>query len=128
MMRLLVSWLFLVSFSQAFSILPSKTVPYLPALGMADWAEGGSSSSESQLEQLEFKIYPDGRVEETVRGIKGNQCHKVTESINAMLGKVVSSQPTEELYEQPVRVSEQVTLSTFNSDGNSWESSSSSTW
>ena len=36
-------------------------------------ASGGGAGS---IERIEFKIYPDGRVEETVRGVKGNNCHK----------------------------------------------------
>jgi Protein of unknown function (DUF2997) len=52
---------------------------------------GGSNTAQSSgaIEQIEFKIYPDGRVEEKVRGIKGGNCHKVTEKINEQLGKVV---------------------------------------
>ena len=33
------------------------------------------------VETIEFKIYSDGRVEEVVRGVKGNDCHKVTKDI-----------------------------------------------
>ena len=87
------------------------------------------SSSESNMEIIEFKIYPDGRVEETVRGVKGNNCHKVTEGINEMLGKVVATAPTEEMYEQEVVVETTLTESVStngNSNGNnSWEGSSS---
>ena len=54
------------------------------------------------MERIKFKIYPDGRVEETVIGIKGEECLKVTEEINDKLGKVVSTQNTEEMMEQPV--------------------------
>ena len=71
-----------------------------------------------------FKIYPDGRIEETVRGVKGGNCHKVTEKINEMLGEVVASQPTEEMFEQEV-VNDN-TLYQSESDGSSdWEGSSS---
>ena len=79
------------------------------------------------MEIIEFKIYPDGRVEETVRGVKGNNCHKVTEGINEMLGKVVATAPTEEMYEQEVVVETTLTesVSNGNSNGNSWEGSSS---
>lgn len=72
------------------------------------------------IETIEFKIYPDGRVEETVRGVKGNNCHKITEKINEALGAVIASTPTEEMFEQPVQVTETINLS------NGWESSS--TW
>ena len=94
---------------------------------------GRSSSSAlydgpSNMETIEFKIYPDGRVEETVRGVKGNNCHKVTEGINEMLGKVVASEPTEEAYEQELVVESTVTESVTDGSsgsGDSWEGSSS---
>jgi Protein of unknown function (DUF2997) len=77
------------------------------------------ATSGGAIERIEFKIYPDGRVEETVRGIKGNNCHKVTEKINEALGSVVASTPTEEMYEQSVIVTETISLS------NGWDGSSS---
>ena len=80
------------------------------------------------METIEFKLYPDGRVEETVRGVKGNNCHKVTEGINEMLGKVVASEPTEEAYEQELVVESTVTESVTDGSsgsGDSWEGSSS---
>jgi Protein of unknown function (DUF2997) len=75
------------------------------------------------VEQIEFKIYPDGRVEEIVRGVKGNNCHKVTEQINEQLGKVIQTQPTEEMYEQEVEVKQTLYQSDVSGD---WEGSS--TW
>jgi formylmethanofuran:tetrahydromethanopterin formyltransferase len=75
------------------------------------------------VEQIEFKIYPDGRVEEIVRGVKGNDCHKVTEQINAQLGKVIQTQPTEEMFEQEVEVKQTLYQSDVSGD---WEGSS--TW
>lgn len=87
-------------------------------------SSGGSSSGSSfgSLEQIEFKIYPDGRVEETVRGVKGNNCHKVTESINEKLGQVIASRPTEEMFEQEVKVTQ--TLYQTDASGD-WDGSSS---
>jgi hypothetical protein len=76
-------------------------------------------SSGGGIEQIEFKIYPDGRVEETVRGIKGNNCHHVTEAINEKLGEVVASVPTAELYEQEV-VLDQTLIQTTSEGSNSW--------
>jgi hypothetical protein len=52
------------------------------------------------LETLEFVIYPDGRVHEKVTGIVGSSCTKVTEEIEAALGRVVANTPTEEFFEQ----------------------------
>jgi|Transcript_15794 hypothetical protein len=77
------------------------------------------------VEQIEFKIFPDGRVEETVRGIKGKNCHSVTEKINESLGKVIDSTPTQELYEQELVVDQTVTNTQGNGDG-SWDGNS--TW
>lgn len=50
------------------------------------------------LETLEFVIYPDGRVVETVTGISGASCAEVTAAIEAQLGCVISQQPTAEYY------------------------------
>ena len=85
---------------------------------------GNSKGSAGSIEQIEFKIYADGRVEETVRGIKGGNCHKVTEKINEALGKVVQSAPTEELYEQEV-VLDQTLVQT---EGTSWDGSTPNSW
>lgn len=75
------------------------------------------------VEQIEFKIYPDGRVEETVRGIKGNNCHQVTEKINEQLGEVVHTRPTEEMYETELVQDQTITQT---NGGNSWDGSN--TW
>mmetsp|Transcript_10555 Transcript_10555/g.33744 ORF Transcript_10555/g.33744 Transcript_10555/m.33744 type:complete len:119 (+) Transcript_10555:58-414(+) len=52
--------------------------------------------------QVKFRIYPDGRVEETVLGVKGMDCQKVTEELNAKLGTVISTTPTEEMFQEKV--------------------------
>jgi hypothetical protein len=83
------------------------------------------------MEQIEFKIFPDGRIEETVRGIKGGECHKVTETINKSLGKVVATAPTEEMFEQEVVIEETIKVqngkasSSSGGGDSSWEGSSS---
>ena len=82
----------------------------LPAFGSRGWISPSFIKTPPRqatirfggLERIKFKIYPDGRVEETVIGIKGEECLKVTEEINDKLGKVVSTQNTEEMMEQPV--------------------------
>ena len=48
------------------------------------------------METLEFIIYPDGRVKETVTGIVGASCAEVTAAIEAELGIVVAQQSTSE--------------------------------
>jgi hypothetical protein len=52
------------------------------------------------METLEFIIYPDGRVKETVTGIVGASCAEVTAAIEAQLGTVVSQQTTSDYYAQ----------------------------
>ena len=57
------------------------------------------------LETLEFIIYPDGRVKETVTGIVGKSCEEVTEAIEAKLGHVVSQNQTSEYFASEVHQS-----------------------
>ncbi len=107
--------------ASAFAVLPKTHTLASTSLSMnADAWRSSSASGEGagQIEQIEFKIYPDGRVEETVRGVKGGNCHKITEDINAALGVVISSSPTEEMFEQEVVVNQKITQS-------DWEGSSS---
>lgn len=114
--RLIFLVVFLASSANAFSTLPKS------------FRTSSLKMSESgNVEQIEFKIYPDGRVEETVRGIKGNNCHSVTEKINESLGEVVFSTPTEEMYEQELVVDQTVQNTQGTGDSSSgWEGSS--TW
>lgn len=60
------------------------------------------------LETLEFIIYPDGRVKETVTGIVGASCQEVTAAIEEQLGVVISQQQTGEYYTQKVTQSTEV--------------------
>ena len=144
-----IQWIMMVPCSDAFLvnrfINTRKLVPSMTRLNMnaADaWNQpafgsgaGGSSSgsgsggggSAGALETIEFKIYPDGRVEESVRGIKGNNCHTVTEKINEKLGKVIETRPTEEMFEQDITISENIQISAGNNNNNvgGWDGSSS---
>jgi len=52
------------------------------------------------METLEFIIYPDGRVKETVTGIVGSSCQEITAAIENKLGVVVDRKPTSEQYAQ----------------------------
>lgn len=63
-----------------------------------------NDSGGGGIEEIEFRIYPDGRVTEIVRGVRGKNCQDITEAINKQLGNVVASQPTEEMYEEEVFV------------------------
>ncbi|MEX0271492.1 DUF2997 domain-containing protein [Leptolyngbyaceae cyanobacterium UHCC 1019] len=57
------------------------------------------------METLEFIIYPDGRVQETVTGIVGASCAEVTAAIEAQLGQVLSQEMTSEYFAQKVEQS-----------------------
>ena len=96
-------------------------------LHMSDYDSSGSF--DSQIEEIEFKIYPDGRIEETVRGVKGENCHEVTEAINSALGKTTASEPTQEMYETEIEITNTVQQKAGSGDGNAssdgWEGSSS---
>lgn len=111
----------------AFTIVPQQQSSAATSRLFAEsWDGAGSSSSSSGggtggIEQVEYKIFADGRVEETVRGIKGNNCHKVTDQISSKLGEVVATSPTEEMYEQEVTLDQTVKQT----EGDSFEGGSS---
>ncbi len=50
------------------------------------------------METLEFVIYPDGRVLETVTGIIGASCAEITAAIEAQLGTVVNTEQSSEFF------------------------------
>lgn len=50
------------------------------------------------METLEFVIYPDGRVQETVTGIIGASCAEVTAAIESQLGTVIDQEQTSEFF------------------------------
>ncbi len=50
-------------------------------------------------ETLEFTIYPDGRIVETVKGIKGTECTKLTELLEDKLGTVTHREDTDDRYQ-----------------------------
>jgi Protein of unknown function (DUF2997) len=50
------------------------------------------------METLEFVIFPDGRVQETVTGITGTSCAEVTAAIEAQLGHVVVQSQTADFF------------------------------
>ena len=47
---------------------------------------------------LRFKIYQDGKVEETLEGFIGNSCNDVTKNLENALGKVTATSKTSEAY------------------------------
>jgi len=99
-------------------------------------SSSGQSSQSGGLEQIQFKIYPDGRVEEKVVGVKGKACLEITRELNEKLGNVISTQPTEEMFEEEIQIEQTQTLTNTDGSGssdgadsssssNSWEGSSS---
>ncbi|ELR97698.1 DUF2997 domain-containing protein [Gloeocapsa sp. PCC 73106] len=64
------------------------------------------------MESLEFIIYPDGRVKETVTGIVGASCQEVTAAIETELGQVLSQETTSDYFAVPVYQSEMATNQT----------------
>ncbi len=61
------------------------------------------------METLEFVIYPDGRVVETVTGIVGSSCEEVTAAIEAQLGHVLRQEHTSEYFNQAQQVQSSAT-------------------
>ena len=47
---------------------------------------------------LKFKIYQDGRVEETVEGFFGNSCNEATKNLEDSLGKVTVKKKTSDAF------------------------------
>ncbi len=68
------------------------------------------------METLEFIIYPDGRVKETVTGIVGSSCQEVTAAIEEQLGVVVSTSQTSDYYAQETIQSSKVATQSNYSD------------
>ncbi|MEI6380782.1 MAG: DUF2997 domain-containing protein [Cyanobacteriota bacterium ELA615] len=68
------------------------------------------------LETLEFIIFPDGRVQETVTGIVGSSCQEVTAAIELQLGLVITQEKTSQYYNQAIEQSHQL------SQENTWSS------
>ncbi len=69
------------------------------------------------METLEFVIYPDGRVQETVTGIIGVSCAQVTAAIEAQLGTVIDQEQTSEFFAAQVY---QTNVTTTANTLNSW--------
>lgn len=80
------------------------------------------------MQELEFIIHPDGRVEERVRGIKGTDCQSVTAEINKQLGEVIETKPTSEMFEQKVELSVDTEAAVTETWGDSSGSSATSEW
>ncbi|MEP0814243.1 MAG: DUF2997 domain-containing protein [bacterium] len=58
----------------------------------------------ANVRELEIVIKPDGKVEITVRGIKGPDCKPVAEKVGCSLGAVELVEKTSEWYESATTV------------------------
>ncbi|GMI31398.1 hypothetical protein TrCOL_g8487 [Triparma columacea] len=68
-----------------------------------------SSGGGGKMERLEFTISPTGLVTEKVTGISGPSCKIVTEEINKLLGEVVATEDTAEIFEQELTETNTIT-------------------
>jgi len=94
--------------------------------GQVGWSQQSAENSRpltpcyGETVRVKFRIHPDGRIEETVSGIKGSDCLKVTEELNEKLGKVQSTKATDEMYEQKVEVEVEETESVYDQKFSEW--------
>lgn len=56
-----------------------------------------------QNQEIEISILPDGRVEYTVKGVKGAACESIS-ALLEQLGKVETAERTGEYYEDETRI------------------------
>ena len=56
---------------------------------------------------LRFKIYQDGKVEETVEGFNGNSCNDATRNLESVLGEVKIKNKTTEAFISNTSVKQQ---------------------
>jgi hypothetical protein len=52
------------------------------------------------MEQIEYILHPDGRIEEKVTGVVGSICAELTRSIEQSLGHTSHQDLTNEYYQQ----------------------------
>lgn len=55
-------------------------------------------AQQPSLQTIRFRIKADGRVEETVEGLSGSGCERLTERIEARVGSLQRRQPTAEAF------------------------------
>jgi predicted transcriptional regulator len=53
-----------------------------------------------QNQEIEIAILPDGRIEYTIKGVKGGACESIS-ALLEVLGQVQHEERTGEYYEQP---------------------------
>ena len=64
----------------------------------------------ARQQTIRYRIRPDGRVEETVEGLSGSACERLTERIEARLGTVQQRQPTAEAFQSATQAAELATM------------------
>jgi len=52
------------------------------------------------MEKIRVRIKKDGTTQVSAEGVKGSSCKALTEPIEKALGKVVSDEETEEMYQE----------------------------
>jgi hypothetical protein len=52
-----------------------------------------------EKQEIEITILPDGRIEYTIKGVKGSACDSIS-ALLEQLGKIEQTSPTGEYYEQ----------------------------
>lgn len=55
------------------------------------------------MQEIEFTIHADGKVEYTIRGIKGSGCDNLADLFST-LGETTETRTTGEYYEQPPEI------------------------
>jgi hypothetical protein len=56
------------------------------------------------MKEIKLKVMPDGEVKIEVRGVKGDECLKLTEFLENQLGLVVKREKTPEYYQAQDKV------------------------
>ena len=110
--------------SSSRALLPSSRA----AAASPSWRAAAASSSRSplhaarmEMQEIEFIIYPDGRVEERVIGVKGENCQQLTAKLNEALGEDAPQTVSEEA-EPPAMTDEgDTTDESMNSDAESMD-------
>merc|ERR1719203_2275181 len=80
-------WLAMVGFAPGSSL--SVNLASHPTRWQAT-IRSARSAPCMEMQELEFIIHPDGRVEERVRGIKGQNCQEVTAKIEEAAEKMTA--------------------------------------
>lgn len=61
-----------------FATVPVQAFVAVGTNSRMGWSLSRLNNDSGGIEEIEFRIYPDGRVTEVVRGVKGKNCEEVT--------------------------------------------------